>query len=333
MSELRMLSSGISGVDRILRGYLPGDNIVWQVPSIDEYRRFVEPYARFALDRSIPVVYFRFASHEPLLSGELHPGVRVCALDPRDGFESFISEIHSTIKQNGRGGCYVFDLLSELTSHWYSDRMLGNFFMLTCPYLLDMEALAYFAVIKGEHSRNALDPIHATAQVILDTYNRNGVRYIHPLKVQQRYSQTMHMLHEERGEDYVPVTNSAVNSDILSFSPFRSGDDAFEEMDRWNRIFSEARECRESNRGGEAEIRHWQDVLLSMAVSRDDKIRLLAKEYLSVSDLLDIGRRMIGTGLIGGKATGMLLARSIVSKNAPELASVLERHDSFYVGA
>ncbi|HPO01830.1 MAG TPA: hypothetical protein PL077_00690, partial [Treponemataceae bacterium] len=56
------------------------------------------------------------ASHEPLLSGELHPGVRVCALDPRDGFESFISEIHSTIKQNGRGGCYVFDLLSELTS-------------------------------------------------------------------------------------------------------------------------------------------------------------------------------------------------------------------------
>ena len=253
--------------------------------------------------------------------------MRVCRPDPRAGFEPFIAEIHAIIKQNGRGGYYVFDSLSELTEHWYSDRMLGNFFMLTCPYLLDMEALAYFAVIKGEHSRNALYPIHTTAQIVLDTYNRGGVRYIHPLKVQQRYSPTMHMLHEERGELFVPVTNSAVNSDILSFSPFRSGDDAFEEMDRWNRLLAQARDSSDSNDS------HWQETLLSMIVTRDDKMRALAREYLPVPDLLEIGRRMIGTGLIGGKSTGMLLARAIIARNAPDLATRLERHDSFYVGS
>lgn len=350
MSELRVLSTGIPGVDRILRGLLPGDNIVWQVSSIQDYLHFAQPFAKFAADRSLNLVYFRFASHEPLLDESAFPRMRVCRPDPRAGFEPFIAEIHAIIKQNGRGGYYVFDSLSELTEHWYSDRMLGNFFMLTCPYLLDMEALAYFAVIKGEHSRNALYPIHTTAQIILDTYNRDGIRYMHPLKVQQRYSPTMHMLHEERGELFVPVTNSAVNSDILSFSPFRSGDDAFEEMDRWNRLFAEARAFLESDKPdgvsepddfgepgdracGSCSGGHWQETLLSMAVTRDEKMRALAREYLPVRDLLEIGRRMIGTGLIGGKSTGMLLARAVIARNAPGLAARLERHDSFYVGS
>lgn len=42
---------------------------------------------------------------------------------------------------------------------------------------------------------------------------------------------------------------------------------------------------------------------------------------------------MIGTGMIGGKACGMLLARAIIRNMAPEVDSVLEPHDSFFVGS
>ena len=38
------LSTGLPGFDRVLKGLIPGDNIVWQVGSIDDYVPFIEPH-------------------------------------------------------------------------------------------------------------------------------------------------------------------------------------------------------------------------------------------------------------------------------------------------
>ena len=49
---------------------------------------------------------------------------------------------------------------------------------------------------------------------------------------------------------------------------------------------------------------------------------------------MEIKRREIGTGCIGGKAVGMLLARNILRDTDPSLyAKRLEPHDSYYIGA
>lgn len=353
------LSTGIKGLDKVVKGLMPGDNIVWQVHGLDDYRYFVRAYAGFADRKNQRLIYFRFASHPPLLSKEEFPEVEIHNPDPDAGFEPFINQIHDTIKHNGRGGYYVFDFLSDLANSWYSDRMLGNFFMLTCPYLLDMEALAYFALLRDHHSYNALTPVHSTAQVIFDVYKNRDNIYVHPLKVQQRYSTTMFMLHAYRDGDFKPVTNSALNSEILSFTPFKSTDLAFEKRDRWHRNFQEAarifRELGEKDevkadslhrletdsaaapRKGpppksEEELEHLRR-LLAMMVTRNERILDLAVRYFHIDDLLDIGKRMIGTGLIGGKATGMLLSRAILREEVPELRDVIEVHDSFYVGS
>ncbi|MFU8819721.1 MAG: PEP/pyruvate-binding domain-containing protein [Desulfurivibrio sp.] len=343
------LSTGLKGLDRVIKGLMPGDNIVWQVQGIDDYRYFAQAYARFADLKNQRLIYFRFASHPPLLDPEEFPHAEIHTPDPEAGFEPFINQVHETIKSNGRGGYYVFDSLSDLANSWYSDRMLGNFFMLTCPYLLDMEALAYFALIRDHHSFNALTPVHNTAQVIFDVYKNRENIYVHPLKAQQRYSATMFMLHTHRDGQFKPVTNSALNSEILSFTPFKSTDHAFEERDRWNRYFQEAAQIfRELAReeGEEStpdprrgprpkspeELKHLRR-LLAMMVTRNERIQELAARYFNIDDLLDIGKRMIGTGLIGGKATGMLLSRAILREEAPELRDVIEVHDSFYVGS
>jgi pyruvate, water dikinase len=331
------LSTGIKGLDKVIKGLMPGDNVVWQVSDVDHYRYFVEAYARFADLRNQRLVYFRFGFHDPLITERNFPDAEIHHLDPSLGFEPFITQIHSIIKKNGRGGYYVFDSMTCLSDRWYSDRMLGNFFMLTCPYLLDMEALAYFSLLRERHSYNALTPIHNTAQIIFDLYKNKENIYIHPLKVQQRYSSTMYMLHVHRDGSYLPVTNSALNSEILSFTPFKSNDHAFEEKDKWNRYFSEAAQY--ANHGDhenetpaeEAEL--YLTKLLEMAITRNDKILELAKRYFSIEDLLAIGKRIIGTGLIGGKATGMLLSRAILQKDLPDIKDIIEVHDSFYVGS
>jgi hypothetical protein len=59
----------------------------------------------------------------------------------------------------------------------------------------------------------------------------------------------------------------------------------------------------------------------------------LAEHYLTVEELLAVRRRMIGTGLLGGKATGMLVARAILRRASRRWQRILEPHDSFFVGS
>jgi len=327
-------STGLPGLDKALRGLITGDNVVWKVDSIDDFLAFAEPYYKHAVKSGRRVVYFRFAKHAPLVGqGE---GVEIHQLSPEDGFEQFITGIHNVIGEVGKGGHYLFDCLSELAVDWYSDQMLGNFFMLTCPYLYDMETIAYFPLLRNHHSFYAISPILETTQILLDVLRHEGQLYLHPMKVQQRYSATMHMLHAWRGDDFEPVTRSAVISKIRRAGPWRGLESSDRRMDVWNRAFMNAEETLAAVQRGEVRSEKIDECcrrLLRMAISRHDRMLELAEKYLTLSDVLDIGRRIIGTGLIGGKSVGMLLARAIIEQVRPRWGDVLEPHDSFFIGS
>ena len=327
-------STGLPGLDQMLKGLLAGDNIVWEVDSIEDYLPFVTPYWQAAVQRGQKVIYFRFASHPPLVPPVA--GVEVHEVHPEEGFESFITSIHQVIERAGRGAFYVFDCLSELAADWYSDQMLGNFFMLTCPYLYDMETIAYFAVLRNYHSSHAIAPISETTQLLLDVYRHKGRLYVHPLKVQHRYSPTMYMLHAWEGEEFPPVRESATIAEILTAAPWLQIESEHAKVGVWHRTFLKAEEVLEAIHRGECPAAKGEEYfhrLLRMAVSRDGRLLELAEKYLTLADLVEIGRRMVGTGLIGGKAVGMLLARAILRHKSPRWGELLEPHDSFYIGS
>ena len=64
------LTTGLPGLDKVLKGIMPGDNIVWQVDEVADYAALVAPYAAAALRSRRRLIYFRFASHEQLIPGE-----------------------------------------------------------------------------------------------------------------------------------------------------------------------------------------------------------------------------------------------------------------------
>ncbi|OPY34247.1 MAG: phosphoenolpyruvate synthase [Methanomassiliicoccales archaeon PtaU1.Bin124] len=326
--------TGLPGLDKILNGIRLGDNVVLQVDTIDDYIQFVKPFCHEARQKKRTLIYFRFADHEVVIPEcncenifELHPEL---------GFENFISEIFEVIERFGKGAFYVFDCLSELSVDWYSDRMLGNFFMLACPYLYDYDTVAYFALIRNRHTSFAIDAIHNTAQVVIDVYRDADDIYVHPLKVDGRQSKTMYMLHRWEGEEFVPVLNSATTAEVLSSVPQPWLDFSMHRYDIWATSFLQAQEIVQtvgSCDGPTPKGGIFFDQMIRMAVSRDTRLLNLVKQYFDYSDIVDIGKRMIGTGLIGGKSVGMLLARAILRKNDPALAGRLEPHDSFYIGS
>lgn len=326
-------TTGLPGLDRVLNGILPGDNIVWQVDTIADYMAVVTPYCHAALESGRRTIYFRFASHPPVVG--LGSGVEVCQLDPAEGFETFIARIHGVIERAGRGAFYIFDCMSELAADWYSDPMLGNFFTLTCPYLYDLETVAYFALFRNFHNSRAIRPISETTQLFLELYRHGEVLYVHPRKVQFRYSPTMNLLHAWEGDEFRPVTSSVLISSILTSvnwsdltSDARAG--------VWERTFAEAETVNEAVQAGTCPPAREQEMFLHlcrMAISRDPKMLDLVSRYLNLDDVLTLWKRMIGSGLVGGKTVGMLVARGILKRHSSRLAHLLEEHDSFYIGS
>ncbi|MBN1606858.1 MAG: pyruvate, phosphate dikinase [Polyangiaceae bacterium] len=328
-------STGIANLDRVLHGLRAGDNIVWTVDSVDDYSSFVDVFSRAVLDRGEPLVYFRFASHRELVPRE--PGVRRVVLNPGAGFEQFITQIHQVIAEVGQNGNYVFDMFSDLMRDWYSERMVGNFFLLTCPYLLALDTIAYFGVLRNYHSYHAIKPISDTTQLFLDVHRHKGRLYIHPLKVDQRYSPTMYMIHEWDGEALNPVTQSALISEIEAHQAWPGLNSAsYRMVGMWDRRFMQAEETLNAHQRGETNARAVEEAferLTTQILTRDEHILPLVRRYLTLDDIIYAWKRVIGSGMIGGKALGMLLARAILRRDSPRLNEILEPHDSFFIGS
>lgn len=326
-------TTGLPGLDEVLKGVMPGDNIVWQVDSVLDYRALVTPYAEAARRAGRRLVYFRFASHEPLLP--VDSGVETYRLDPTQGFAHFVTQVHQVIEEAGKHTVYVFDCLSELASVWAADQMLGNFFLLTCPRLYELETVTYFGLYRNHHASFALNPITETTQFLLDVFRYAGDIYVRPIKVQHRSTGSMNTIHHWEGDVFRPITSSALISEVLASSHW-PGLRADSRLGFWRRLFNEAQQTYDDARAGLCSAEKEQEVferLSRMVLSRDEAMLRLVNRYLGLSDILDIRDRMIGIGLIGGKTLGMLLARAILKRDCPELHGRLETHDSFYIGS
>ncbi len=327
-------STGLPDLDSILQGICPGDNVVFQVDAVGDYIPFVHPFCEKAHVQGRALIYFRFAAHEYLIPKGVP--AHVYEIHPDAGFEKFIAEIFDVIEKFGYGACYVFDSLSELAVDWYSDRMLGNFFMLTCPYLYTFDTVAYFGLLRNHHASYAVDAIHGTAQVVLDIYRRKSELYVYPLKVYERHSKTMCMPHKWNGDRFIPEVRSAAIAEILGSVSQPWLDFTINRYDIWARSFTKAQEIVDSGTDEKPEDSREKTLfsrLVRMVVSRDPRVLSLIEKYFSLKDVVGIGKRMIGTGLIGGKSLGMLLARSIVKNQDKELHDKLECHDSFFIGS
>ena len=87
MAAFDKVKSGFPQMDEILDHIRMGDNVVWQVSDIDEFRIFALPFVDQAIRDKRNVIYIRFAHHAPILDET--DGVYVAEFDPDEGFEAF----------------------------------------------------------------------------------------------------------------------------------------------------------------------------------------------------------------------------------------------------
>ena len=336
--DISTTHSGIQALDEVLHGIRLGDNVVWQVDSLEDYRYFAEPFAEAAIAARRRLVYLRFASHLPVLAPR--PGMETIELDPSLGFDYFTREVHLLIEAQGPEVMYLFDSLSALVVEWATDELLANFFQITCPFLYELNTVAYFALTRGQHAHYAVARIRDTTQILVDVYHAKGQMHIHPIKVWDRYSPQMFLPHLVAGENWLPLSHSREAAEVLVSAHQSSLLDTTRPLAPWESVYQKLLHYNDTPSGFDEEDPEQlalKQELGRMLIGHHPVFNRLADRYFTLDDLFAIRNRLIGAGRIGGKAAGMLLAQRILltekNKTGIDFAERLDDHDSFYIGS
>lgn len=330
MPRSQKIESGLPGLDAVLQNIRLGDSVVWQITDISDYRQVVVPLARRAIALGKKLVYFRFAEHEALL--EEQDGLRIVRVDPDLGFETFTVCVNNLIDQEGPGAYYIFDCVSELQSVWAADFMMRNFFMAICPAIKEIQAVAYLSIVRHKHSYSAMGQVREVATVYVNLLSGDQGLYVHPLKVTNRHSATMflpHLFADEGFKDLRPLTDGIGSSRYYALLGAKGVSSSRRNLDNWDIFFMKANSAQ---RHGEETQNDIREKLYRILIGRDKDRARLFRENFGIQDYLDVNDRLIGSGSIGGKSAGMMIARKILENNRPDLAEKLEPHDSFYIG-
>lgn len=352
MAAFDRVKSGIPGLDKALDNIRLGDNVVWNVTNLNEFSYFVNPYVKQAKKDNRNLIYIRFATHPPLIEmteedlillkkEENNPdtefcmierdGIKIYMVNPYNQFETFTLEVHRIIEKEGFDAFYVFDCLSDLQAVWSTDLMMGNFFKVTCPFLFDLDTVAFFPIIRGRHSYDAIAKIRETTQLFLNVYSNSPEEvYVTPLKVWNRYSQTMFLGHKFNPQTgFVKVLQDGQEVSkyykTINSNKYQDG----RTLDSWERYMIEVRRKHDEGENIADEC----DKICELMMTKDEKMLSKIKEYFTFEDYITIYDRRVGSGLVGGKTCGMLLARKIIEKNCPNIYNdIFEPDDSFYIG-
>jgi hypothetical protein len=336
--ETSKIPSGIQALDEVLQGIRLGDNVVWQVDRLEDYRYFAAPFAEAAIAARRRLVYLRFASHTPVLAPR--PGLETIELDPSLGFDYFTREVHLLIEAHGPEVMYVFDNLSALVVEWATDELLANFFQITCPFLFELNTVAYFALTRGQHAHYAVARVRDTTQILVDVYHAKDQMHIHPIKVWDRYSPQMFLPHLVAGESWHPLSQSREAAEVLASARQSPLLETTQPLAPWESVYQKLSDYSKTPSGfdeTDPEQMALRQELGRMLIGHHPVFNRLADRYFTLEDLFAIRKRLIGAGRIGGKAAGMLLAQRILltkrDKTEIDFTERLDGHDSFYIGS
>ena len=111
--------------------------------------------------------------------------------------------------------------------------------------------------------------------------------YIHPLKADGRYSPTMFFPHLIEGDKFESITSSTRAAEL--FSDFEWDK---KRLDYWNVTMDEARELLKKPKEEQEEMKN---LLISLFIGRENRIRELSRIHFELKDLLKIVSREVGT--------------------------------------
>ena len=299
---------------------------LWCATELQDFAGLIGPLAASARAAGLRIVYIHFAGQSLPVTDI--PDLEICDVELSHRFEGFTTDVYNRILASEERTLFLFDCLSELQTAWATDLMMVNFFLVIIPALRLRKCSAHFPLIRGLHSEEALAVLLDRADLFLNVYADFKYTWIRPEKMEPNALCQPHVYVEEQ-KSFSLVTDGVLLSKFHRAVQMSEKISRHQHMDSWDRYFAHARSKYEFGEDLTAECARMCNIMMS----RDSRMRELIRANFSAEDFFFIQEHMVGTGLIGGKACGMLTARKIIENSRPDIFEQLEAHDSFFIGS
>lgn len=316
----RRLSGG--GIVTLAGGLRQGDSVVFQMETPQSYLQIVETLIS---DMEGYGGKFHFISFcRDLIQDISSDNLTVYYVDPSSGFEHFVEECSRYVINVDDGDIILIDCLTGLMGYWGSDWLIGYAYQLIMDFA-KMRALTTFTAMQRKcHRQFTSKKIAEVATVSVRVMRDNMGRYcLVPRKAKDRHSAAMYkpyIMEPKKGVRPVQDTLEALK---MQNPPDRRSDMQY--FSCLDNLF-----LGDENADGQEAVNRLCRVLLGM----DERILGLAAKNFTLEEMKIIRKRTIGSGFIGGKAAGMLIARKIIRDKLPHLLKYFaETDDSFFLGA
>jgi len=216
-------TTGLTELDRLIGGVLPGDNVVWETDSGAPVGLFMRSFVSACEAEGSSVIYVSFNRSPQSIIEEyagLMSGGQLTLLDcfssgKGNGDEMFLDffksggkepAVHATHVQDpadpaklqeslsrisserGAKAGYVFDSLTGMLDLWGDEDVVLRFFGHLCPRLYDLNTIAYWLLETEAHSQRFLAKIRHITQVVVEVAVSKGVRTLTVRKAVNRRS-------------------------------------------------------------------------------------------------------------------------------------------------
>ncbi len=326
-----------SAMDDILFNTSTPRNVVWQITELTEFRRILPAFIEKAAAGGQKIAYIHFSEKAASLVDDRYireQKVHLQEIPLSHRFEGFSVSVYQTIWNNGHNVLYIFDCLSELQTAWATDLMMENFFRVITPAIRSTNSQAFFPLIRGLHSSETKKEIQRQTRLFLDLYSDFNHIYMRPIKIYGMPDKQLvpHIFHGSTGH-FEPIQDAVLNSRFQRAlnltSRMSAGKEYDEHKDAWDRFFDQTQRDFEMSRDISTACERMSEIMMS----RDPRIREMIRDHFRPEDYFFVKEHMVGTGLIGGKACGMLVARRIIENRRPDIFERMEPHDSFFIGS
>lgn len=313
------------GILTLAGGLRYGDRIVFQTEEPLSYRIIASSVCRDLNLQQDRIHHINFYNGP----NRLHIDSNISdtfTIDPHGGFDQFVEDVDSYLDTLGKGDIIFMDCLTSLMSFWGSDWLAGYAYAMIAEKMEERKITGFMGMVKKCHRQFTTRKVSESATVVVRVIKDNVGRHcLLPRKADGRLSNVMYkpyILEEQRVAR--PVTDNVDAMEVITPPDKRSDMQYYQCLDR---LFL----------GDEDEKLDEGDAVRKMCrimMGQNPRIIELAAKYFTIPELKLIRRRTIGSGYIGGKAAGMLIARKIIQTENPELH---EKHsepdDSFFLGA
>jgi len=313
------------GILTLAGGLYFGDSVVFQTEEALSYKIISESILEDLkpLNNKIHHIHFYKGLNRLSLNFET---LNVHAVDPYVGFDNFVKDCISSLDGLKRGDIVFIDCITSLMSFWGSDWLVGDAYKMLCAEMKERGITSFIGMIKKCHRQFTVRKVSDSASVIVRVMKDNVGRHcLLPRKAENRRSNVMYKPYILDVEKSIrPVADNVEAMELITPPDKRSDMQYYNCLDR---LFLGD----EDEKLDETEaVRK----LCRIMMGQDKRIIDLATKYFSLNELKLIRKRTIGSGFIGGKAVGMLVARKIIQHHHPEMyKEYSEPDDSYFLGA